>query len=237
MKRFLEQLSCYPNIFLTAFLALFVVPFLALIPFSEPKDTLQALGNLIGAMIGAFGAGAAVVWQLDRKNREEARHLFELRLAAFRNIRGALETTRSVLLIATFYIERRQFHRAAEIIKAATYPLFVVDNRFHSRLLALEPTDIRFTDLLASSNVSLVRVANNYINAVDAGVPGPEHEIDLKVAIIVFIDLALDFLMRVGLAIPSSIELQSEFEDLRKKVALSEPVPDSVFEDTTLSQN
>lgn len=123
-------------------------------------DVAQALGNLIGAAIGALGAGMIVVWELDRKRRDDAIELDNVRRSALRRIGQNIEAKSYDIQASIGSLVKSGVRDAALVIHNSAMLTFEIDPRFHDRLKEISPQDIRDADDLRKTNERLWVVAS-----------------------------------------------------------------------------
>jgi len=115
-----------------------------------------ALGNVVGAAIGAAGAAGAVVWQLNRQTREREAGIEALRIAAYRSIVGDLsrwlyqmESASKQLLLNSPRVAAHEFHRLSGHLSA-------IDHGLEDQLRVQSPIDL---DLLSDLAKMVKRVS------------------------------------------------------------------------------
>lgn len=86
MDDILQKLAQHRNFLAAVFLIALGAFLAALIVSGDIGVIAQALGNVIGAAIGAVGAAGAIVWQMGKHERARAAELRTVRIALYRHV-------------------------------------------------------------------------------------------------------------------------------------------------------
>ena len=142
MDDILEKLARHRNLLVGMFLLVLGVFLGAMIVSGDPGVVAQALGNVVGAAIGAVGAAGAVVWQMRTQDRQRALELHELRRTAFAETMMDLSDRLFFCKAATHWMTQGNIDAAVKAISRNPMGRFLVDNDLALQLKSLAPADM-----------------------------------------------------------------------------------------------
>jgi hypothetical protein len=149
-----------------------------------------ALGNLIGAAIGAAGAAGAVVWQLNRQTRERQAGIVALRIAAFRSVVGDLSRWLYHMESASKHLIINEPRSAAREFVGLPANLSAIDHGLEEQLRVQSPIDL---DLRSDLAGMVKRVSTLAWNIQAAKADTDQDQNDLAAAIVDLADDISDF--------------------------------------------
>jgi hypothetical protein len=194
-------------------LGVFIV---ALFMSGEAGEIAQALGNVIGAAIGAVGAAGAVVWQMGRQERSKASELRELRRVAFAGTNILISERLFYCTSAVHRVLAGNIDAAAHAFSGNAIGAFKVDPELASRLKISAPADIPSHQHVRDTYTLLFTLAQR-IHRFRGG-DRPQADVFLAHGIVAFVRAAESFLIGRNLVEAEDQYVLIAFRDLRDKL-------------------